>query len=330
MASAGNDAPSPTLLATTLFNAALIAVLALQFTPAGQAAPMVAVLMLLAVLGFGAAWWLWWHPWRWPLMLVVLGVMLATVVLALIVRWRMPDRDERAALRVALGVAIGLMPLLLWFLTVWRAQQIDGRLREQAERQRSIEMACRLAAAQLEPHFLFNTLASLQHWVHTKDERAAPMLDALTGYLRATLPMFNRALQPVGDELEAVRRYLDVMRARFGERLRFGIDVPAPLLALPLPPGLLLTLVENAVEHGIEPRVAGGTLTVSGRREGDDVLVEVIDDGPGPAPGAADGIGLANSRERLALAYGERAQLTVAAGAGGGCTAAVRVRWAAP
>jgi signal transduction histidine kinase len=323
MARAGSDAPSPTFVAVAAINIALVAFAALQVSPPALTARLTALLVALAALGVTAARWLWWRPWRRPLMWASAGMGVFLVAMALGMRWRVPSREERLAIHWVLTLGAFTVTLLLWFLVVWRAQQIEARLAEQAERQRAIEMAQRLASAQVAPHFLFNTLASLQHWVHTQDPRAATLLDALTGYLRATLPMFSRALHPAADELHAVRLYLQVMQARLGARLVWHIDVDPALLAQTLPPGLLLTLVENAIEHGIDPQLAGGQLWLRGRRDGAQAVFEVQDNGPGPAPGSRDGIGLSNSRERLALACGGAARLDISAAAEGGCLARV-------
>ncbi len=235
--------------------------------------------------------------------------------------WVLQDAEVSRPPVLAVMMLMLMGSLALWFAIVHRHQYIEMRLAELAERERAVEMARRLAAAQIEPHFLFNTLASLQHWVQTQDARAATLLEALTGYLRATLPMFARPTQPLADELEAVRRYLQVMQARLGERLAFAIDAEAGLAALPLPPGLLLTLVENAVEHGIEPRHAGGHVRITARRAEGRAVVEVHDDGPGPAPGHVEGLGLTNCRERLALTHGAAATLAIGPGPTGGCRA---------
>jgi LytS/YehU family sensor histidine kinase len=218
----------------------------------------------------------------------------------------------------------------LWFIIVYRHQFIASRLRELDERDKSLEMARRLAAAQLEPHFLFNTLAGLQHWVQTQDERAAPLLAALTGYLRATLPLFDRPLLAAADELVAIERYLQVMQARLGPaRLRFRIEVGEAARRVLLPPGLLLTLVENAVQHGVEPLIAGGEVVLRGSvldsAAGDEALFEVMDTGSGPAADLREGVGLGNVRQRLALTCGPRARLVIAPAAGGGCRAEIRV-----
>lgn len=327
MAQAGNDAPSATLLAVAGVNFAMPLFVALLLAPASQTARLTASFAALAVLGVTLGRWLWWRPWRKPLMQAQFVLALFMVISALGIRWRVHDRSDREAVMMTLAVGIGLLVLLGWFLVVWRAQTIESRLREQAEREKSIEMARRLAAAQIEPHFLFNTLASMQHWVQTKDDRAAPLLAALTGYLRATLPLFKHALLPAGEELVAVQRYLEVMQARMGARLAYTLDIEPGLERALLPPGLLLTLVENAIAHGLEPELAGGHITVRARRLGDAAVFEVLDDGIGPAPDMQDGVGLANARQRLALNCGATARLHIAAAEGGGCHAQIHLPW---
>ena len=215
-----------------------------------------------------------------------------------------------------------LLALLINFVIY---QLFAARARQVLAEKQAAEARLRLLQGQIEPHFLFNTLASLQHWVQTQDPRAATLLEALTGYLRATLPMFSRALQPAADELHAVRLYLQVMQARLGERLTWQEDVDPALLAQTLPPGLLLTLVENAIEHGISPQLSNGRLLLRGHAQGGDAVFEVQDNGPGPALGSRDGIGLANSRERLALSCGPTARLDISARPEGGCLARLQL-----
>jgi hypothetical protein len=222
---------------------------------------------------------------------------------------------------VALAMLALIGSLGLWFIIVHRHQYVQMRLAELAERERAVEMARRLAAAQLEPHFLFNTLASLQHWVSTGDPRAAPLLEALTGYLRATLPMFARPTLALADEAEAVRRYLQVMQARLGERLAWEVQIDPALHTLPVPPGLLLTLIENAVEHGIEPQIGGGTVQLRAGVQGTEAVLVVEDTGAGLRGDAREGLGLTNARERLALTHGPAARLAIDRAPAGGCRA---------
>jgi hypothetical protein len=329
MAEFGADGPSRTLWITAAANALFAGGAVVLLAPAAvrlfQLPFGLAVLMTFVL----AAWWVWWRPWRRALAEASIGASVAMVVMAVVVRETAPSQEARVWTAVVVAGGCSISIVLLWFIAVWRAQQIEGRMRERAERERAIEMARRLAAAQLEPHFLFNTLASVQHWVETGDPRAARMLAALAGYLRATLPLFRRPQLALGEELAAVRHYLDVMRLRLGERLTVEIDVPQALLGQRLPPGLLLTLVENALEHGIEPKLAGGVLRIAARLEGDAMVLDVADDGPGPGDPRPDpdrGTGLRNARERLALLHGPaRAALELGPGPAGGALA--RVRW---
>lgn len=240
-----------------------------------------------------------------------------------------------------MGVALLLIASFgLWVLAMWRNEFLADWLSDQRLRDQAAELARQLSSAQIQPHFLFNSLASLQHWVASKDDRAAPMLASLTAYLRATLPLFDRPLLSVGEEGEAVQRYLEVMQARLGDRLRFRVEISDAAAACQLPPGLLLTLVENAVEHGVQPQLSGGEVLLKAEVLADGSLqAEVIDDGPGLAQelefsaatqaqptGAGAGHGLRNSSLRLAQAFGTRARLRVAPADPAGCLAQVLVR----
>ena len=235
-----------------------------------------------------------------------------------------------------LGMALGA--LAMWVLACWRNEFYAQWLREQDRQAEALELARRLATAQIQPHFLFNSLAALQHWVQVKDDRAAPLLGSLTGFLRATLPLFDRALLSVAEEADAAQRYLEVMQARLGERLRFALDISPEAARAELPPGVLLTLVENAVEHGVQPQLAGGEIRIQARLDAQGGLcLSVLDDGQGPAQGldfslaaagaaARGGLGLRNTLQRLRQAFGERASLRLQARDEGGCAAEVRIQ----
>jgi signal transduction histidine kinase len=187
-----------------------------------------------------------------------------------------------------------------------RQQVLESEL-ERATMQRERDLAARQAAearlrllqGQIQPHFIFNTLSALQHWVDTGDARAGALLRSLTAFLRSSTELLGRDLVPLGEEADTVRQYLQIMQARLGGRLRFTVEVDADVAATRLPPGLLLTLVENAVEHGIAPSLDGGTVGLRAGREAAAVVVRVRDDGVGLAPDWRDGTGLANCRERL-------------------------------
>jgi hypothetical protein len=208
---------------------------------------------------------------------------------------------------VTLAVVAGLL-VLQWGLARVR-QELLARARE--ARQAS-EARLKLLQAQVQPHFVFNTLAALQHWVDTGDARAPALLRSLSAFLRGSTELLGREHVALGEELAIVREYLQVMQARLGGRLRFDLVATPEAAAVALPPGLLLTLVENAVEHGIAPAVAGGTVRVRAHCEGAGLHLAVLDDGAGLPADWQPGTGLANVRERLAH-HGGRLELRDAA-----------------
>ncbi|GAB2506628.1 histidine kinase [Lysobacter humi (ex Lee et al. 2017)] len=171
-----------------------------------------------------------------------------------------------------------------------------------------------LLHAQVEPHFLYNTLASAQLLTRSDPPRAEAMLGHLIQYLRHSLPRTEDTLSTLGAELERALAYLEIMKIRMGPRLDVQVDVPEALRATPMPPMMLQVLVENAIKHGLEPRTAGGTVWIRARRSEGDVMVTVADDGEGlGTQTAGTGIGLANVRERLRLVHGTAASLAVVA-----------------
>lgn len=268
-----------------------------------------------------AARWLWRQPRRLYLNLLAFFSMMGLGIAAGL----LIDRVPRKALLVPALTALVLVSSL-WPLVIYRVQQIEARLRELDEFEREQRMTRRLAAAQIQPHFLFNTLASLQHWVDTGDARAGALLRSFTQYMRATLPMFEHETLPLSDELALVSRYLEIMQARLGERLRWQVQAPPVGLSVELPPGTVLTLVENAIAHAIEPALAGGSVQVrvcvqatNPLDQSCQVCVEVEDasDLPRHSGPWAEGVGLTNTRKRLAAQFGATAKLELLPGEGG-------------
>jgi hypothetical protein len=169
-----------------------------------------------------------------------------------------------------------------------------------------------LLQAQVEPHFLYNTLASAQLLTRSDPRKADEMLGNLITYLRNSLPRTEGEMSTLGEELERARAYLEIMKIRMGDRLAVQVEVPDALKAAPMPPMMLQTLVENAVKHGLEPMTGGGTVWIIARESAGKVSVTVADDGRGfGGDSAGTGLGLKNLRERLKLAYGEAASFTI-------------------
>ncbi|SFV07133.1 sensor histidine kinase [Pseudoduganella namucuonensis] len=180
--------------------------------------------------------------------------------------------------------------------------------------------------AQIEPHMLFNTLANLQGLIAIDPPRAQEMLDLLIQYLRATLTSSRAETNTLAQEFELMKAYLGLMRIRMGERLSYSFELPKELRNATVPPMLLQPLVENAIAHGLEPKVAGGHVAVSAQLRDGVLVLAVRDDGRGPDAGPGKkgtNLGLSNIRERLRAMYGERAALTLEAAAPEGAVARI-------
>ena len=194
----------------------------------------------------------------------------------------------------------------------------EQRRDEQAQAERSATdnaltvARLNLLQAQVEPHFLYNTLANAQVLARTDPPRADQMLGHLIQYLRHSLPREHGSLSTLGEELERAGAYLEILKIRMGARLELKVEVPEELKALQLPSMMLQTLVENAIKHGLEPKPGGGTVWILARCIDDHATVTVADDGQGfgSATGGT-GIGLKNLRERLQLTYGGRASFAL-------------------
>jgi LytS/YehU family sensor histidine kinase len=166
-----------------------------------------------------------------------------------------------------------------------------------------------LLQAQIEPHFLFNTLANVQALVESNSPRAADVLKSLIAYLRAAMPRLHDQLPTLGNELALVQAYLELMQMRMPDRLSFALAVDTTMHGVRFPSMALLTLVENAVRHGIDPGEQGGHIEVGGGQDADGLRVWVTDTGVGMADNAQPGTGLTNLRARIPAFFGPGAEL---------------------
>ena len=200
--------------------------------------------------------------------------------------------------------------------------------RESLKRQVS-EAKMQMMQAQVEPHFLFNTLASIDHLIETDPPRASTMQKNLIQYLRAALPQMRENATDLGREVDLVGAYLEILKVRMEERLQVVFDVPKGLRSADFPPMMLQSMVENAIKHGLEPKAEGGRIDVIGEIVHGDLHVTVADTGLGFAAGGAStsgtGLGLTNIRERLKLLYGDRASLVIEANQVDGASIGTRV-----
>jgi signal transduction histidine kinase len=265
-----------------------------------------------------------WLP-RWVLTLVAMGVMapLATFVMYLFaVRGDLPAfvgnpaRVSGFAIITVTALVLGLLIALGAQLRQREAESHAQSLRfalerSQLERQ-ALDAQLSLLQAQVQPHFLFNTLANVQALVESGSPRAAEVLKSLIAYLRAAVPRLQGGPTTLGDELALVRSYLALMQMRMPDRLSFSVEVDAALNSHPMPALAVLTLVENAVRHGIDPSEGGGRIEVGATAPAGGALrLWVRDTGVGlnPRSGTGLGTGLTNLRARLAALHGPTATL---------------------
>ena len=200
--------------------------------------------------------------------------------------------------------------------------------RESMQRQLS-EARMQAMQAQVEPHFLFNTLASVEHLIETDPPRASAMQRTLIQYLRAVLPQMrdNNLVTRLGREVDMVTAYLDLLKMRMEERLVVSMDVPDGLRSAAFPPMMLQSMVENAIKHGLECKPEGGHLALTAEIVDSKLRVTVADDGVGfgVMPSKGTGLGLSNIRERLKLLHGDAGRLLISANDPGGVVATIEV-----
>ena len=248
------------------------------------------------------------------------------------------DKPRRMAYFLAISAGTGVMVSYFFYAqgkSAWLITEL------QATRQQTTEAQLRLLQSQLQPHMLFNSLANLRALINTDPLRATAMLDRFNDYLRATLSASRQPMHPLADEFDRLRDYLELMAMRMGPRLAYTLDLPDDLRAVPIPPLLLQSLVENAIAHGLEPYIAGGQVTVRVRSDGALLTIEIEDNGAGYAAltesatlppvdsskdlyKAPNGFGISQVRERLANTYGDQGAIKIIAVRAGGTLASVQ------
>lgn len=266
-------------------------------------------------------------PWmaRWVLQVAAVAIVtpFAVALIYSLTTWSLPEvwsADPKKLLGFGLLTAAGLL-VSPWIAMSALYRHINGKAAQQAlsfELERSefardaLDARLRLLQAQVEPHFLFNTLANVRELVDAGSPRAASVLTSLITYLRAAVPNLTTNTSTLGQELILVKAYLELMHMRMPDRLQFDIVAQDAALAVSCPPMSLLTLVENAIRHGIDPSEEGGQIIVTVRLEQGYCLAQVQDSGVGLQSTSSStglGTGLVNLRERLRLIFTGQAQL---------------------
>ena len=271
--------------------------------------------------------------WLWPRGAPALLPMILLVLLAAPLTWfggsflalmllGEPSGFEHLGPNAILGfLALTAGAGLLGTFVFWTRERLAHSERDTAEAH------LKLLQAQIEPHFLFNTLANLQALIDTDPKRAQAMLSHLDGYLRASLSTARKDRCTLAEEFALLRGYLEILAIRMGPRLAYALDLPDALAAVEVPPMLLQPLVENAIRHGLEPKVEGGSLRVSAGSD-ERQLVLVVEDsglGFGAASTSGTGMGLAHVKTRLAAVYGAAATAELSEVDGGGVRITLRL-----
>ena len=265
------------------------------------------------------------------LMLVGLAAMIGIGFSTALLRGTSPLRMFQPGIELTVLAIFGGVTAALMITVLVAGERRMRREAESARQQEQIAAAGRLVAearlralqAQIEPHFLYNTLANVVGLIDSQPAKAKRMLERFIDYLRASLAASRAEHATVGSELDLAGAYLDVLGVRMESRLRWRFEFDPAARALPMPPMLLQPLVENAIMHGIEPKLDGGEIVVRARVEAEVLCVEVLDSGLGlrmapPRPGG--GVGLSNLRERLRQLFGPSAQLQLIENPSGGVT----------
>ena len=275
-----------------------------------------------------------WPGWGWMGPIIAVGTVAGFSTGGMLAGWitghPMPGYlrgDWRQALSMLTLSVVPGVAITYWFYS--RATMAAQQVALLTAQRQAAEHQLKLLESQLEPHMLFNTLANLRVLIDLDPPRAQAMLDQLIAFLRATLSGSRATLHPLRDEFARLADYLALMQVRMGTRLQLRIDLPDALAALPVPPLLLQPLVENCIQHGLEPVVAGGRIEISAARDATHLVLAVRDTGAGLAsqPGHGAPFGLVQVRERLLTLYGSNAslELRAAGDAEGGTLALLRL-----
>ena len=266
---------------------------------------------------------------RWVLQVVAVGVFMPVTTLLIYVLstprgappfWEVPGRMDGWTHLTFSGILLAPWTALAAIVRQKEAFARDQKLAfalERSELERAaLDARLHQLQAQVAPHFLFNTLANVQALVDAGSPHASAVLRSLTAYLRAAVPLLHESAATIERELQLVRPYLELMQMRMPDRLQYAINVDDGVLNVRCPPTAVLTLVENAVRHGIDPSEEGGRIDIDIERRGERCVVRVTDTGAGLHESANGlGTGLTTLRERLRLIFGDSAQLRLTSGA---------------
>jgi LytS/YehU family sensor histidine kinase len=246
---------------------------------------------------------------------ILIGWPIASLILQRFLLIPLKPHEKDFWQTVVLGIAFGIM-CSYFFISKAKLKMShdliqEERIKRLAKEKEALQANLKMLQAQIEPHFLFNTLSNILSLIDTNPVKGKTMLTDLIHYLRTTLSRTRHDLITLDQETEMIRAYLNIIKIRMGDRLRYEILVPESLKSYPFPPMLLQPLVENAVKHGLEPKIEGGKLSIKVTETEHGLKIEVMDTGLGLTSGHGSGVGITNVRERLHLLYGEKGRLSL-------------------
>lgn len=255
----------------------------------------------------------------------MLGVVLGWFIGSYVLDYNIPGILSRPGWLVGLAINSVFISLIILAIYTDREKKMLAEMAQQRERARFAEVErnatlanLRMLQAQIEPHFLFNTLANVTSLIHPAPDKAKHMLESFITYLRGSLAASREETTTLGQEFRLMGDFLDILKIRMGDRLKVEIDLPEDLASAAVPPMLIQPLVENAIRHGLEPKMEGGVLRLQAERDGANIRIHVIDTGLGFSGATSSGVGLRNVRERIKALFGDAGRLTIEENSGGG------------
>lgn len=261
-----------------------------------------------------------------------LGVMIGFTIAAFVYNWNLPKILGEPSWYIGITVNSLIISIIIGVIYFWRERSQLAEMRLERERTRVAEIErnatmanLRLLQAQIEPHFLFNTLANVTSLIHPQPDKAKQMLESFIHYLRGSLKSSREERTGLGQEFALMKQLLAILQIRMGERLEAEFQLPEDLAAISLPPMLIQPLVENAIKHGLEPKVDGGKLSLSAERAGAQIRIVVADTGLGFSGATSSGVGLKNVRDRLKSLYGDAGKLIIEDNAPSGTRAILEI-----
>jgi sensor histidine kinase YesM len=246
---------------------------------------------------------------------ILIGLQIGPFVLLRIFSIVLWQQEKSLLQPIILGITFGSVATYFFYskarLRVSKEEIQQERIKRLSSEKEALEANLRLLQAQIEPHFLFNTLSNVLSLIGTDPASGKSMLVDLIHYLRTSLSRTFPDPITLDQEMDMIKAYLNIQKIRMGERLHFKIELPDAVSKHPFPPMLLQPLVENALKHGLEPKMEGGEIMIKATEEEDLIRVEVMDTGCGFSSLHNAGVGIGNVKERIKLLYGEKGRFII-------------------